>query len=496
MQEGAKILVVEDEAIVSMNLEVRLLQMGFNVVGVVSDREEALRVAGLEHPDLVLMDINLERSGYDGIDIAGELNGTIGPMPVVYLSAYADNETLERAKTTNPFGYVVKPFSLKDLHATIEMALHRFRVERKLQSHDDWLATTLQNIVEGVIVTDYAGRIQMINPAAAQLSGWNEHEALGRDIDEVLPIHDESGPVSYPTFAHNALAEQVPMTEEPRGCTLVRRDGRHFCIVQSAAPFSCFRSGKSGIVLTFRDISERKRLEESLLRSNEELQQFASAASHDLQEPLRTITSYSQLLQRTLQDRLIDDEQKLVELISEGARRMSTLVARLLEYGRLGREPEHRENFPASEALEEALRNLGAYIAETQAEITYDLTATVNTDRIQFTAVLQNLISNALRYRGSNRPKVHVSNQMLPSGPVFCVADNGIGIAPSHHGRIFGVFTRLQASDTSGSGLGLAICKRIVERHGGRIWLESAEGEGARFFFTLGGAPASEPQCE
>jgi PAS domain S-box-containing protein len=490
-QDGAKILIVEDEAIVSMNLEIRLLQLGFDVVGAVSSREEALQLAERHCPDLVLMDVNLERSEYDGIDIARELN-VRRPVPVVYLTAYADSPTLERAKATAPFGYVVKPFSVKDLQATIELSLHRFQLEQKLHRHDEWLQSTLESILDGVIVFGATGTIEFLNPAAEVLCGWKRDEAVGRDIDEVFQTVDAKGHSREFSFARQALVHRLAATDEPLGCLLVRKDGVQIPVVQSAAPFSRVQPRGEGVVLTFRDVTERRRLEDRLLRSNDELQQFASAASHDLQEPLRTITTYSQLLQRSLQDRLEAGEHQMVEFIAQGAQRMSSLVARLLEYGRLGSEAEVRESFAAQQSLEDALHNLRAKVLESQATITHNLSSTLHADRFQVVAVWQNLIANALKYSGPTKPVIHISDQQTASGPVFCVADNGIGIDPTYHQRIFSVFTRLDSGGAAGSGLGLAICKRIVERNGGRIWVESAAGQGARFFFTLGTAPGGD----
>jgi PAS domain S-box-containing protein len=480
---GAKILVVEDEAVVSMHLEARLPQLGYVVSGVAADREGALRLADEHRPDLVLMDVNLGSSWYDGIDLAGELNDRLS-VPVVYLTAYADNETLRRAKLTEPFGYVLKPFDLTQLRAAIEMALYRSEMQRKLRERDEWLSATLTSIREGVIATDASGCVQFMNPVAERLTGWPHQEAFGRDIDDVVVVLDERGETLPASPARTAL-RQGSSTVDESDHVLVTRDGRHLTIVDGAAPISVSSDRQAGVVLALRDITDRKRMEEELLRSNEELQQFAYAASHDLQEPLRTVTTYSQLLERQFEGRLSPDEKEMIGFVVEGARRMNDLVCGLLDYGRLTRQPHSYARFPAREAVKAALENLRAYIVETGATVRYDELPVVTADRSQLIVLFQNLISNGIKYSNGGRAEVRSSLLDTDQGEAFCVADNGIGIAPRHQQRIFGVFTRLHPNRYPGTGIGLAICKRIVEQHHGRIWVESNEGEGTRIYFTL-----------
>jgi PAS domain S-box-containing protein len=462
----ANILVVEDEAVVSMNLEARLPQLGYAVMGTAVDREQALRMAEERRPDLILMDINLGGHGYDGIDIANEIN------------------------RRSPFGYVLKPFTIKELHATIEMALYRSEMQRKLRERDEWLAATLKSIGTAVIATDSSGHIRFVNPQAERLTGWTQAEAGGRDIDEVLQILDEKERPLAESPARRALREARSVLED-RDYTLIARDGHRLAIVDGASAIFMEPGQLAGVVVAFRDISERKRMEEELLRSNEELEQFAYAASHDLQEPLRTVISYSQLFARRLQDRLSEPEQQMLGFITDGARRMSALVAGLLDYGRVARQPNNHASFPAREAVDAAITNLQAYISETKATVLCGDLPQVTADRAQLVLVFQNLISNGIKYGNGARPQVRIGEEDTLYGKAFCVADNGIGIAPQHQQRIFGVFTRLHPARFPGTGIGLAICKRIIERHNGRIWVESQEGHGARLYFTLG--IAAEP---
>jgi len=223
-----------------------------------------------------------------------------------------------------------------------------------------------------------------------------------------------------------------------------------------------------------------------LERSNEELQQFAYVASHDLQEPLRMVSSYTQLLGRRYGDRLDGDAKEFMEFIVDGAARMKQLIEDLLAYSRVG--TRGRELAPASSgaALDKALANLRAAQEASGAQITHDEMPEVLADGTQLTQLFQNLVGNAMKFRGEEAPRVHVGVESREKVWVFTVRDNGIGLDPQYADRIFMMFQRLHnKAEYPGTGIGLAICKKIVERHGGHIWVESKPGEGATFGFTL-----------
>ena len=241
------------------------------------------------------------------------------------------------------------------------------------------------------------------------------------------------------------------------------------------------------------DITERKKAEEELkrlsdelARSNADLQQFAYVASHDLQEPLRVISGFVKLLAKSYKGKLDDKAEEFIAHTIDGAQRMEMLIRDLLEYSKVQLKGMVLKPTDCNLLVEESLKNLHTAIAESGAMVTYGSLPTVMADASQLSRVFQNLIGNALKFRGEDVPKVHISAEKKENEWFFSVRDNGMGINPNQAERIFLIFQRLHTEEEySGTGLGLSICKRIVERHGGRIWVESEPGKGSTFFFTL-----------
>ncbi len=242
------------------------------------------------------------------------------------------------------------------------------------------------------------------------------------------------------------------------------------------------------------DITERKRAQgvlraayDDLARSNAELQQFAYVASHDLQEPLRMIGSYTQLLERRYADKLDRDAREFMGFIVDGATRMKQLIEDLLAYSRVGTRGKELRPVQAQAVLDKALANLRASLEQSAAAVTHDPLPEVSADDTQLAQLLQNLIANAIKFRKKDEaPRIHVGAEDAGDEWRFSVADNGIGIEPQYFDRIFMVFQRLHTQDEyPGTGIGLAICRKVAERHRGRIWVESAYGKGSTFRFTL-----------
>lgn len=690
--DKGQILVVEDENIVAMDIRQSLQRLGYSVPAVVATAEDALVAAERWRPDLILMDIRL-RGETDGIQAATQIRDDYR-LPVVYLTAFADASTLERAKTTEPFGYILKPFEDRELNSTIEMALYRHKIEKQLQENERWLETVLRSIGDAVLTVDLVGRISFMNRVAEQLSGYRWEEVQGKFFDKLMqissadekdgrpvsvlqprsdtlrvrtfqekwlrtphqeplpidctlaPLIDEDGQIGVVVVfrdisrrlqAESALraseqryrelfaqAEVALLTSElhnqinrslmtsasmrdllqaivdgmaeilPKSQillhpvnqrtgqleTAVRNHARTFLnpteeikpgeqwphlvesVTQERRPLFLQRN-EEGVVsihvsmksesilaaaawthffrhpsnmtietaavvpLIYRDktlgiltaisihphppITERelemiiviasqsavamenvRLLEEverenrELIRSNAELEDFAVVASHDMQEPLRTIRGFAQILEE--QQRGQDDHtDEILDYIVSGVETMEQLLKNLMDYAQVGAAGREWSTASLQGALDRALATLLPTIIETQAQITHDPLPVVHADHTQLCQVLQNLLSNALKFRDATPPRIHIGVAPVEGGHHFSVQDNGVGIGPeATQDDVFAPFRRLHSrSEYSGTGIGLTICKKIIEAHGGRIWFESAPGKGTTFHFTI-----------
>ncbi len=261
--------------------------------------------------------------------------------------------------------------------------------------------------------------------------------------------------------------------------------------------------GKNVIQCNVRDITERKRVEEGLrdeleqkiqelakktedlTRSNVELEQFAYVASHDLQEPLRIVTSYAQHLEKRYKGKLDPEADEFIEFIVDGTRRMEGLIKGLLAFSRVGTRGKPFELLETEAVLKVVLQNLRLAIEDNKGRVTHDTLPAIVADETQIMELFQNLIANGLKFHGQDSPIVHISARREEKGWTFSFKDNGIGIDPQHYSKLFSIFQRLNPRDYPGTGIGLAVSKKIVERHGGHIWVDSVPGKGATFYFFI-----------
>jgi PAS domain S-box-containing protein len=340
-----------------------------------------------------------------------------------------------------------------------------------------------------VVVNQY-GAIELLNVQAEKQFGYRRDELLGQPVTNIIPEGFAERLIADDLrTAADALAQQIGTGIELSGR---RRDGTEFPIEIMLSPLE----SPEGILVTaaIRNISVRRAAEaelhhkiEELNRSNEELGQFANIASHDLQEPLRMVASYTQLLSRRYKGKLDTDADEFIAYAVDGASRMQLLIQDLLAYSRVGTTGKPLVDTSSEAALQQALVNLRGAIEESGALITHDPLPEVLADDMQLAQLLQNLIGNAIKYQGPGLPVVHVSATMNGDHRwTYAVEDNGLGIDPQYFDRIFGMFQRLhKREEFAGTGIGLAICKKIVERHGGTISVESIPGKGSTFRFDL-----------
>lgn len=381
---------------------------------------------------------------------------------------------------------------------TIFDASERRTYERQLLAARDVFETTLASIGDGVISTDPGGSITFMNAVAAELTGWDPDLAIGRSIEEVLVLvrEDTGEPIENPLRHALRTGRRVGLENHT---ILLSRDGTGYVVDDSAAPIQNEDGVVSGAVMVFRDVSHRRRAERALneayrqleqtaaelRRSNEDLSEFAHVASHDLRSPLKTVIMFSQLLDREHGDAL-GDGKELLRRITESAKRMASLIEDLLRFSTISSSLDYSaEPVDANECLANAIGNLESSVAESGAVITSGPLPEVAVDRTSLVQLFQNLIGNSIRYRSAEVPRISIGAARRNEFWCFSCRDNGIGIPDEFQERIFEPFKRLHGRELPGNGIGLAVCRKVVQRYGGTIWVESTVDEGSTFYFTF-----------
>lgn len=353
-----------------------------------------------------------------------------------------------------------------------------------------------------IFLMDVDGTILTWNAGVRVILGYPEDEFVGRNVAMIFTPEDRATGESK-----KELQRAAENGYSPDERWHVRRDGERIFVDGVVRGLRDETGALTGFSKIMRDATRRKHAEaerdrlieaqgsareqlqaahDDLKRSNEDLQDFAYVISHDLQAPIRTMKSYSQLLSQRYKSKLDNDAGEFLGYITEGADRMTALINGLLKYAQATNLEAAPLNAVSSDAvLRGALVNLQPAITESGAEIVHDELPVVEADPLQLMQVFQNLIGNALKYRSAETPRVTVSASDMGGEWIFAVRDNGIGFDPKYAARVFGLFKRLHGNQHPGMGIGLSICKKIVERNGGRIWVESAEGSGSTFYFSV-----------
>ncbi len=528
----ARIQIVEDERIVALNIQQRLEEVGYIVTANVTTGEQAIQKAAETAPELVLMDIKL-KGKVDGIEAAAQIQTCLN-IPVVYLTAYTDDETLQRAKLTEPYAYILKPFETRELCTAIEIALHKHQMEQQLRSREQWLTTILKSIGDAVITTDPNRAITFMNPVAEALTQWKQEEVLGHDLTQVFRTINQKTRAEIEDPVEKALREGMSVGLANH-TILLTKDGTEIPIDDSAAPIKKDDGSIIGAVLVFHDIIERQQAEDTLQRMNQELESKVAERTTQLREAneqLRTQIRERQHLEAQLQVAL-EKERELSELKSRIVTTISheyrTPLTTILLSSELLRQysstwPDSRKN-QHFQRIHEAVQRMTMLVNDVlfinQAEnrkqefnpIRVDLKKLIQEwiedvklnslpqhpilfeDQGNCTNVLldeklcqlmfSNLLLNAIKYspEGSQiRLELFCSQNQI----VLRISDKGIGIPSADQTRLFNVFFRGSNVGTiPGVGLGLAIVKQCVDLQGGEIFLESEVGVGTTFTVTL-----------
>jgi PAS domain S-box-containing protein len=418
--------------------------------------------------------------------------------PVVYLTAYADGETLQRAKATEPYGYLLKPFEEREIHTTIEMALYRHQMEKKVRESQEWLRTTLSSIGDAVIAVDAIERVKLMNPVAQVLTGWEQAEAIGRHITGVLQIISEPEDRSIENPAMQALRLGRTVTLEDH-CVLVARDGTRIPIDDSAAPMRDDSGEVIGAVVVFRDVTERRRAEAALQQyandleaQNRELDAFAHTVAHDLKDPLHLMVGFSELLESDHATMSSEELEKYLNVVARSGIKMSNIISELLLLAEVRKHQVQMMPLPMGRIVSSARMRLLHMIDEHQAELVYPAVWPTTMGYSPWVEeVWVNYLSNALKYAGQ-APRIELGATEQEATVRFWVRDYGPGIAPEDQARLFTPFTRLDQVKVKGHGLGLSVVQRIMDKLDGRAGVESdgVPGEGSLFYFELPRADA------
>jgi PAS domain S-box-containing protein len=484
----AEILLVEDQP---THVEDCLSVLGYAIRGVARNTAEALGLAEQKVPDLALIDIQLE-SGEDGIDAARELRTRYG-IPVVYMTAHADDETLRRAVLTEPYGYVVKPFSMDDVRSAIELALHKHAVDERLAERERWFSTTLRSVADAVIACDVGQHVRFMNPSAERLLGVTESEARGRLLPELVELMSEEHVDAVGRACARALERRETVELPPR--SRVKRGDSDFRIVDGSVAPIVHTGSILGAVLVCNDVTEKVRMDEQLALTDRlsALGTLVSSVAHEINNPLSfnlgnldlAISLLADLERSSAATKIAPRLTTVIAALTDarvGADRVAKIVKELRGYGRSQEEEARPVDLRscaqwALNLTSNQLRHLA------RLEIELGEVPAVMGNEIRLAQIFVNLLTNAAHaIRGApTENEVRLRTYTDARGRATAeVVDTGIGMSPEVLGRIFEPFFTTKTHG-SGTGLGLSVCRGIVESFGGEISVESTPGRGSCF---------------
>lgn len=499
-----KVLIVDDAEI--NRIAFRAVLQDLAQIATAASGEEALRLLQSEDYAVVLLDVMMP--GIDGFETLRLMreSGRAEQPPVLFITASSpDDQRVRRGYALGAADYLYKPVLPDALRSKVSVFVELYRQKRALEEQEK---LTRQSGVEKLRESEMRLRIAI---ETAGLGAWDLDLATG-NLECTPQCKANFGlPVSLGTWSYSGLQERIHPNDRPGMRASVEKalkertdyrceyrviwpdDSIHHIVACGRALYDPLWTPVRMVGVTM-DVTEQRKSEaalrertEALVRSNTELNQFAYVVSHDLKEPLRMVTSYVQLLARKYQEKLDDSANEFIGYAVEGATRMYALLDDLLEYSRVGTQSATPlKPVDVNQVVGRALADIQPAILSGGAEVAVDLLPVVPGDATQLYQVFQNLLTNSLKFQRAERPKVHVGVKEESDAWRFFVRDNGIGIDPQFHDRIFTLFQRLHTrGEFTGTGVGLSICKKIVERHAGKIWVESEKDHGSTFYFTL-----------
>ena len=484
------ILIVDDDESTCKTLAFIFNKKGYEVE-TVGTGHDALEKAKGRFFNLALLDIKLP--DIEGIELLVPLKKIHPDMETMMITAYSSVETVIKALNKGASAYITKPLNIDEILIKIRNTLEKQhlitekrRIEDSLRQSEQNFRTLFENAYDGILIIMDEGEFVYANKRMEEITGYNGEELLQLNIKDLT--HPDEFEKIVEEYQKRFEGKTVTIQYET---IIVNKNGKSVPVELSAAKTIWER--KPAFISIFRDITERKKAEEELKailkelkRSNTDLEQFAYVASHDLQEPLRMVTSFTQLLQNRYTDKLDDDANDFINYAVDGVTRMQNLISDLLMFSRVGTRGKPFKTTDMNAVLEAMIATFKQLIKKTNTTLTYNPLPVIIADESQMIQLLQNLISNAIKFRSEESPRIHVSGEVKADKWIFSVSDNGIGMDSKFFDRIFVIFQRLHKKDEyGGTGIGLAVCKKIIQRHGGKIWVESEIGKGSTFYFTI-----------
>jgi len=493
-----KVMVVEDERIVAFNLRERLTRLGYNVSGLAASGEEALRKAREDAPDLILMDIRIE-GDMDGIETARRL-AKVQPTPVVYLTAHSEDSTIDRARETQPYGYLLKPFSERELHATIQMAMQRHRAESQLQASEERLRFALDAAEMGAWDLDPENQEVTLTDRSCELLGFDRQAAPWEAIMNQIEPEDQPAVRSR---LKDLSASSAPCEVEFRRASRIPPAAwlrMHAKRKEDSPP------GEAGhLVGVMKDITRQRLADEEILRLNAELEQrildrtaqleesnkalemFNHSIAHDLRGPVRAMSGFSTALVEDLGGKLDERSRSQLERIHAAAIRLDGMIDGLLALSKVSSTALDRRSVDLSAIAQRIARELKE--AEPERQVAFSIAPGMVTlaDPLLIEDVLENLLRNAWKYTNHHSTaRIEFGMVYKREGGRYLVRDDGAGFDTKYAAQLFKPFGRLHTQEEfPGTGIGLSTVRRIIERHGGQIWADATVEKGATFYFTL-----------
>jgi PAS domain S-box-containing protein len=493
-----RIMLVEDEMIVAMDTRQRLQRMGYDVVAHAISGEEAIRLAKETKPNLVLMDIKIQGK-MDGIETAAMIREN-RDIPVIYVTAYSDESTLKRARLTEPFGYLIKPFEDRELRSIIEIAIYKHQIEYKLRESEERYRKVIETSPDGIATADLDGNLISVNQRFVKLWGYESpDEMIGLNYINLVDPEDHSEALI------NLLSALQEKNTTPFEHHFRRKDGSTFIGEINATGLHDAKNQLISSIAIVRDITDRKKTEEAILNlnteleqrvaartasleaSNKELEAFSYSVAHDLRTPLRTMISFSQIFLEEYSPVVDEKGQDYLKRILNSSRTMAKLIDDLLNLSSITRAEIKRADVDLAVIARSISRKLHDAQPDRKAEFIFPEKLMANSDPGLIQLILENLLGNAWKFSiNTDIPRIELGSMIQNGEVVFFVKDNGVGFDMAFSSKLFGAFQRLHSlSEFDGNGIGLSIVQRIILRHGGRAWAESEVGKGATFFFTL-----------